>query len=96
MRRLKKAGIDRNDVTIVVALGTHRRMTEAEMRIKYGERVVEDYRIINHEYDNESELASFGVIMPYRRFCSSVNLIFDFPYGISIRITNTTREPREP
>ena len=61
LRRLKKAGIDRNDVTIVVALGTHRRMTEAEMRIKYGERVVEDYRIINHEYDNESELASFGV-----------------------------------
>jgi len=62
LRRLKKAGINRNDVTIVVALGTHRRMTEAEMKIKYGESVVEDYRIINHEYDNESELTSFGVV----------------------------------
>jgi len=62
LRRLKKAGINRNDVTIVVALGTHRRMTEAEMKIKYGKRVVENYRIINHEYDNESELASLGIV----------------------------------
>jgi nickel-dependent lactate racemase len=62
LRRLKKAGINRDDVTIVVALGTHRRMTEAEMKIKYGERVVENYRIINHEHGNEFELTSFGAV----------------------------------
>jgi hypothetical protein len=40
-------------------------------------------------------LISFGVIIPLTRLSSIVNLIFDFPYGMLIRITYTTRESGE-
>jgi len=62
LRKLQKAGIRRDDITIIVALGTHRAMSESEMKMKYGERVVEDYRIINHAYDHEAELTSLGIV----------------------------------
>jgi nickel-dependent lactate racemase len=57
---LKRAGARRDDIKIIVALGTHRRMTVQEMKEKYGPEVIEEYEVINHGFDDESELECLG------------------------------------
>lgn len=59
---LRAAGARKEDIKIVIALGTHRKMTEEEIKEKYGPQIVEEYRIVNHAYDDESELKYVGKI----------------------------------
>ena len=60
LRLLEKAGARRKDVKIIIALGTHRRMTDQEMKEKYGAQVVEGYQVINHAFNDRSELLYLG------------------------------------
>jgi nickel-dependent lactate racemase len=53
---LHREGAKKDDVKIIVALGTHRPMTVQEMKDKYGWQIVEQYEVMNHSYDDESEL----------------------------------------
>ncbi len=62
LRLLEKAGARRENIKIIIALGTHRKMTDQEMREKYGSQVVENYEVINHAFDDESELKYMGKI----------------------------------
>lgn len=57
---LKKEGATKDSIRVIVALGTHRRMTESEMKEKYGAEVVEEYNFINHAFDDESQLKYLG------------------------------------
>jgi nickel-dependent lactate racemase len=45
-----KAGIPEEAVLIFMGLGTHRPMTEEELRIKLGDEVPKRYRVINRDY----------------------------------------------
>jgi len=56
----EKAGAKDEDITIIVALGTHRRMIERELIEKFGAEVVERYNVINHDFDNQAELEYLG------------------------------------
>ena len=47
--RVHKAGAKVQDVEIVIALGTHRPMTEDEIRARLGDRIASTYRISNHD-----------------------------------------------
>jgi len=47
------------DITILIALGTHRFMTDQEMQSKFGD-LIGRFRIVNHEWRNEDALADFG------------------------------------
>src|ERR1700675_1966242 len=49
LRRLEKAGIPRENITILIATGLHRQATEAEMREICGDEVVSAYRVQNHD-----------------------------------------------
>jgi nickel-dependent lactate racemase len=60
LRLLKEAGARKQNIKIVVALGTHRPMTDQEMKEKYGAETVEEYEVVNHVYDEESELEFLG------------------------------------
>jgi len=62
LRLLEKTGARREDIKIIVALGTHRRMTDQEMKEKYGAEVIEEYEVINHAFDDELELEYLGKI----------------------------------
>jgi nickel-dependent lactate racemase len=62
LKSLESAGANRKDIKIIIALGTHREMTEQEMKDKYGPQIVEDYEVINHAFDNETELEYIGKI----------------------------------
>ncbi len=60
LESLKKAGASKDRIKVFVALGTHRRMTESEMKEKYGSGVVEEYEFVNHAFDDESQLKYIG------------------------------------
>jgi len=49
LNELRQAGIQKEDIKFLIALGTHRKMTEEEMIIKLGRKVYEDYKVINHD-----------------------------------------------
>lgn len=57
---LNKAGIPDEDITVVIALGTHRYMTEDEIKIKFGSEVMERVEIVNHEWKDPKNLAYVG------------------------------------
>jgi len=50
LNEVRKAGIRKEDISFLVALGTHREMTEEEMTIKFGRKVCEDYEVVNHDW----------------------------------------------
>ena len=63
LRLLEKYGARKEDIKIIIALGTHRSMDQKEMEEKYGEEIVESYEVINHEYEDKSELEYLGNIV---------------------------------
>lgn len=50
--RLNAGGIPDEDITIVMALGLHRPMTEAELKGSVGEAVFRRVKVINHDVDD--------------------------------------------
>lgn len=57
---LNAAGVADGQITVVIALGTHRFMTEAEILAKFGPEVVRRVRVVNHDYKNPAELVELG------------------------------------
>ena len=57
---LNRAGVPDEDILLVIALGTHRPMTEWEILEKYGKEVKERIRIINHNCLDEKNLLPYG------------------------------------
>ena len=60
IRELKEAGVKKSGVKIMVALGTHRSMTEEEMQKKFGRDISKRYPILNHQWWDSSQLTYFG------------------------------------
>jgi lactate racemase len=59
--------VDRRDVVILVATGTHRANTEQELRSMLGDEVVDSVRIVNHDARDRSSLTwagTFGAGVP--------------------------------
>lgn len=54
------AGVADEQITLVIALGTHRFMTDDEIMEKYGEETVRRIRIKNHPYKDENQLMDLG------------------------------------
>lgn len=61
LERLNAGGISDDRVRIVIALGTHRPMSEAEILARFGEHVVRRVRIVNSEFADKSKLLDCGV-----------------------------------
>ena len=60
LEELEKAGITREDITLLNGLGTHRPQTDAELRAMLGDRIVEGYRCLQHDCNDEANLVSLG------------------------------------
>ena len=52
LSRLEQAGIQRGDITILIATGLHRGATEEEIRQICGRAVAANYRVVNHDARN--------------------------------------------
>jgi nickel-dependent lactate racemase len=60
LAELAAAGVKREDITLLNALGTHRCQTETELRAMLGDRIVETYRCLQHDIQDEANLVSLG------------------------------------
>jgi nickel-dependent lactate racemase len=56
LSELKAAG----DITLLNALGTHRRQTNAELRRMLGDFIVDNYRCLQHDANDAANLVSLG------------------------------------
>ena len=61
LERLNAAGVPDGRIGCIMALGTHRYMTEAEMAAKVGERVYRRIRVFNHDWRDPAALVDLGV-----------------------------------
>jgi len=60
MEELKRTGIHKERIQVLVALGTHRPMTEEEMRKKFGEEFLKEFPVMNHCWWDSSQLVFLG------------------------------------
>lgn len=60
LEELKSAGLSDEQITVLIALGTHRPMTKEEIVSKFGEQVVQRVRVINHAWDDQNVLVNLG------------------------------------
>ncbi len=60
LKRLNGAGIPDTRICCVIALGTHRYMTEGEMAEKVGRAVYQRIKVVNHEWRNKQALLNLG------------------------------------
>jgi len=60
LAELESAGVHREDITLLNALGTHRQQTEDELSMMLGENIVSNYRCLQHNAFDDSNLVSMG------------------------------------
>lgn len=58
---MNTAGVRDEQMTIIIALGTHRFMTAEEILVKFGKDVVNRVKIKNHDFKNPEALVDLGV-----------------------------------
>ncbi|MFW6115835.1 MAG: nickel-dependent lactate racemase [Chloroflexota bacterium] len=68
LEELAAAGVADEDVTVVMALGLHRPMTEEELALAVGREVYERARVINHDPDETVALGETRVGTPVALF----------------------------
>ena len=57
---MNAAGVGDGQITVIIALGTHRFMTAEEILAKFGAEVVRRVAVRNHDYKNPAELIELG------------------------------------
>jgi nickel-dependent lactate racemase len=60
LERIEKAGIPDEEVTIIMAMGTHRPMTDEEQEVKLGRAVLDRYTVLNRDYRETEKFVSLG------------------------------------
>jgi len=60
LERLHAAGVAKQNITILIAGGTHRVMTEEEIHVKVGADVKKNYRVVPHRWMDKNALVRIG------------------------------------
>ena len=60
LTELEAVGVAREHITLLNALGTHRKQTEAELRTMLGSAIVDNYRCLQHDAFDDDNLVSLG------------------------------------
>ncbi|HOJ10319.1 MAG TPA: nickel-dependent lactate racemase [Clostridiales bacterium] len=60
IKKLKEIGVSDSNVKIVMALGSHRYMTENEMRQRVGDDIYQNYKVVNSEFRKKENLIYLG------------------------------------
>ena len=83
IKELVKLGIKKKDITILIALGTHRYMTHTEIINSFGPEIVESVKIFNHEWANPENLVDIGRTLNNIKIIINKKMIeTDFSIGI--------------
>jgi len=57
---LSKRNAQKRNMRVIIALGTHREMTEQEIKGRYGDTIMEQLAIVNHEWKDDSASVDMG------------------------------------
>jgi nickel-dependent lactate racemase len=60
LAELEKAGVSRDDITLLNGLGTHRKQSEAELRVMLGDQIVDNYHCLQHDCHDDANLVALG------------------------------------
>jgi nickel-dependent lactate racemase len=60
LAELEEAGIDRQEITLLNGLGTHRPQSDRELRLLLGDQIVENYRCLQHDCNDDDNLLPLG------------------------------------
>ena len=60
LERLRSAGVDRGNIRILIAAGTHSRMTSAEVETKLGAEIPHQYEVALHHWQELGNLREIG------------------------------------
>jgi nickel-dependent lactate racemase len=60
LEELLGAGVEAGDITLLNGLGTHRKQTDAELRMMLGDKIVDNYRCLQHDCNDDNNLVSLG------------------------------------
>jgi nickel-dependent lactate racemase len=60
LEELERAGVERRNIVLMNALGTHRPQTEAELRMMLGDRIVDNYCCMQHDAFDDNLLVPLG------------------------------------
>jgi nickel-dependent lactate racemase len=60
LEELHGAGVSDDQVTVIIALGTHRPMTQAEIDARFGTEVTSRVRVINNPWQDRNQLINLG------------------------------------
>ncbi|HSF83916.1 MAG TPA: nickel-dependent lactate racemase [Anaerolineales bacterium] len=61
LEKLEWVGIKKQDITLIIALGSHRPMNRTELHTKLGKTILGTYRVINAPADNDANLTCLGL-----------------------------------
>jgi nickel-dependent lactate racemase len=64
LEEIRSAGIPDRSVEIIMALGSHRPMSDREIREKLGSGIVDRFNVTNHEWTNPDNLYFAGRVAP--------------------------------
>jgi nickel-dependent lactate racemase len=77
------AGVPDSAVTVIIALGTHRFMTDDEIRVKFGAETLRRVPIVNHPYKDTAALVDLGTTKNGGRILINRQVVeADFKMGI--------------
>ena len=82
LSELEKAGVCNENIAVVIALGTHRKMTLEEMQLKYTKEAVDNYRFVNPDWKDASEYAKAGNSQDFDVSIHKEILNADFVIGV--------------
>ncbi len=60
LKRLEMANVPKDNIKIIIGLGTHRKMTEEEINKNIGKKNIEGYSLINIDYKDKDRFVNFG------------------------------------
>lgn len=60
LAELNAAGIRDEQITIIIALGTHRFMTDSEILAKFGKEVISRVTVKNHDFRDPAQMVNLG------------------------------------
>lgn len=85
LKELNGCGVRDKDITAIMALGTHRPMTEKEISKKLGKEIAERIEVVNHECENPESLEDLGKTSKGTPiFVSKTALKADFMIGVGM------------
>jgi len=60
LKELHRGGVKDNNISIIIALGTHRPMSKDELEVKLGKKIIDKFPVINHNWKDTSQLDFIG------------------------------------